>query len=54
MRPGDVVDLEVELTHRSKRAGKGHGRATVDGELACETGLFFLAARPSELEGLGE
>ena len=29
--------------------GKGQGRATVDGELACETGLFFLAVRRSEL-----
>ena len=53
VRPGDVVDLEVELTQRSKRAGKGRGRALVDGELACETGLFFLAARPSDLEGMG-
>ena len=53
VRPGDVVDLEVELTHRSKRAGKGQGRALVDGELACETGLFFLAAKPADLEGLG-
>jgi 3-hydroxyacyl-[acyl-carrier-protein] dehydratase len=51
VRPGDVVDLEVELTHRSKRAGKGQGRALVDGELACETGLFFLAAKASELDG---
>ena len=49
VRPGDVIDLEVELTHRSKRAGKGRGRATVDGELACETGLFFLAVNRSEL-----
>jgi 3-hydroxyacyl-[acyl-carrier-protein] dehydratase len=51
VRPGDVVDLEVELTHRSKRAGKGQGRALVDGELACETGLFFLAVRADELDG---
>lgn len=49
VRPGDVIDLEVELTHRSKRAGKGRGRATVDGELACETGLFFLAVNRSDL-----
>jgi 3-hydroxyacyl-[acyl-carrier-protein] dehydratase len=49
VRPGERVDLEVELTQRSKRAGKGRGRATVDGELACETGLFFLAVHRSEL-----
>ncbi len=44
-------DLEVEVTQRSKRAGKAVGRATVDGELACETGLFFLAVNRSELPG---
>lgn len=49
VRPGEVIDLEVELTHRTARAGKGRGRATVDGELAAETGLFFLAVRRSEL-----
>ena len=49
VRPGEQIDLEVKLTQRSKRAGKGQGRATVDGELACETGLFFLAVRRSEL-----
>ena len=26
----------------SARAGKGHGRATVDGELACEADLLFV------------
>ncbi len=51
VRPGETVDLEVEMTHRSKRAGKGRGRATVAGEPACETGLFFLAVNRSELEG---
>ena len=49
VHPGDVVDLSVEITHRSKRAGKGRGRATVDGELACESGLFFLAVDRSDL-----
>jgi 3-hydroxyacyl-[acyl-carrier-protein] dehydratase len=49
VRPGEVIDLEVELTHRSARAGKGKGWARVDGELACETGLFFLAVKRSEL-----
>ena len=52
VRPGDVLDLEVELTQRSARAGKGRGRAKVDGELACETGLFFLAVRRSDLPGV--
>lgn len=52
VRPGDTIDLHIELTQRSKRAGKGRGRATVDGELACETGLFFLAVRADELDGM--
>jgi 3-hydroxymyristoyl/3-hydroxydecanoyl-(acyl carrier protein) dehydratase len=46
-----VVDIEVEITQRSQRAGKARGRATVDGELACEAGLFFLAVNSSELPG---
>ena len=49
VRPGEVIDLDVEVTHRSTRAGKARGRATVDGELACETGLFFLAVNRADL-----
>jgi 3-hydroxyacyl-[acyl-carrier-protein] dehydratase len=49
VRPGDTVALEVELTHRSARAGKGRGSATVEGELACETSLFFVIARRDHL-----
>ena len=40
--PGDTLDLEVELGRMSSRAGKGHGRATVAGEVACETDLLFV------------
>ena len=40
--PGDTLDLEVELGRMSARAGKGHGRALVGGELACETDLLFV------------
>ena len=40
--PGDVLDLEVELGRMSARAGKGHGRATVGGEVACEADLLFV------------
>lgn len=40
--PGDVLDLEVNLGRLSARAGTGHGRATVDGQLACEAGLIFV------------
>lgn len=40
--PGEVLDLEVTLDRLSARAGKGTGRATVDGELACEAELLFV------------
>ena len=42
--PGDTLDLEVELGRMSARAGKGHGRATVGGETACEVDLLFVIA----------
>lgn len=40
--PGDTLDLEVELGRMSARAGRGHGRATVAGETACEADLLFV------------
>ncbi len=40
--PGEVLDLEVRLGRLSARAGTGHGRATVDGQLACEVDLLFV------------
>ena len=40
--PGDDLDLEVTLGRMSARAGKGSGRATVGGELACEAELLFV------------
>lgn len=40
--PGDVLELEVELGRMSARAGSGHGRASVDGALACEADLLFV------------
>ena len=40
--PGDVLDLEIELGRMSARAGKGHGRASVAGETACEADLLFV------------
>jgi 3-hydroxyacyl-[acyl-carrier-protein] dehydratase len=42
--PGEVLDLEVEMTRLSARAGKGHGRASVGGETACEADLLFVMA----------
>lgn len=40
--PGDLLDLEVELGRVSARAGRGHGRASVGDEVACEADLLFV------------
>ena len=42
--PGDELELVVELTRMSARAGKGSGRASVNGETACELDLLFVFA----------
>jgi 3-hydroxyacyl-[acyl-carrier-protein] dehydratase len=40
--PGDTVTLTTEMTQLSARAGRGHGVATVDGEVAAEADLLFV------------
>jgi len=40
--PGDRLTLSFDMARLSARAGKGTGRAEVDGELACEAELFFV------------
>jgi 3-hydroxyacyl-[acyl-carrier-protein] dehydratase len=40
--PGDTLELSVELSRMSSRAGKGHGSATLDGSVACECDLLFV------------
>ena len=45
VRPGDTLDLEVTIDHLSGRGGKGQGRASVDGQLACEASLLFVVTR---------
>ena len=40
--PGDTLELSVELSRMSSRAGKGHGTATLDGGVACECDLLFV------------
>ncbi|WP_108306020.1 3-hydroxyacyl-ACP dehydratase FabZ [Metalysinibacillus jejuensis] len=39
--PGDQLRLEVEFTRLRGSMGKGHGVATVDGEIVCETDILF-------------
>jgi 3-hydroxyacyl-[acyl-carrier-protein] dehydratase len=45
--PGDRLDLRIEMTRLAARAGKGSGRATVGGELACEADLLFVVVDAS-------
>lgn len=40
--PGETLDLEVTMTRLGGRAGKGHGRASVNGETACEAEITFV------------
>ena len=40
--PGDTLDLEVEMTRLSSRAGRGSGRALLDGKVAAECDLMFV------------
>jgi 3-hydroxyacyl-[acyl-carrier-protein] dehydratase len=40
--PGDKLELEVTMDRLSARAGKGHGKATVNGQAACEADLLFV------------
>ncbi|MEZ5244052.1 MAG: 3-hydroxyacyl-ACP dehydratase FabZ [Acidimicrobiales bacterium] len=40
--PGDTLEIEVTMTRMSARAGKGEGRASVDGELATSCELMFV------------
>ncbi|HEY9558271.1 MAG TPA: 3-hydroxyacyl-ACP dehydratase FabZ [Acidimicrobiales bacterium] len=40
--PGDTLELRMEMGRLSARAGKGHGLATVGGEMACEADLLFV------------
>lgn len=40
--PGDRLDLRIDVTRMSARAGKATGRATVNGQLACSADLLFV------------
>jgi 3-hydroxyacyl-[acyl-carrier-protein] dehydratase len=52
VEPGELLELEVTLGRMSARAGKGSGRATVGGVLACEADLLFvLVDAPPSPEG---
>ena len=40
--PGDTLVLEAEMGRLSSRAGKGTGRALLDGQVATECDLMFV------------
>jgi 3-hydroxyacyl-[acyl-carrier-protein] dehydratase len=40
--PGDTLELEVELDQLGSTAGKGHGTARVDGQVACQASMLFV------------
>jgi 3-hydroxyacyl-[acyl-carrier-protein] dehydratase len=42
--PGDTLDLEVTMGRIGGTAGRGSGRASVAGELACEVDMLFVFA----------
>jgi 3-hydroxyacyl-[acyl-carrier-protein] dehydratase len=42
VQPGDTLRLEVTMDKLGGRFGRGIGRASVDGELACEATLSFI------------
>lgn len=44
--PGDDLVLEVEMGRLSARAGKGSGRASVNGAVATECELIFVVVDP--------
>ena len=51
--PGDQLRIEVDVLSFRTRAGKIHGRATVDGKLACEATLM-CAVVPRERKAQGD
>jgi 3-hydroxyacyl-[acyl-carrier-protein] dehydratase len=45
--PGDTLRLDVRLDKFRRSIGKGHGSATVAGQLACEAELLFAIVERS-------
>jgi len=44
--PGDTLDLEVELDQLGSTAGRGHGTALVNGQVAASASLLFVIVKP--------
>ena len=41
VKPGDELIIEVEIESFRRNIGKGKGKATVDGKLACAADIMF-------------
>jgi 3-hydroxyacyl-[acyl-carrier-protein] dehydratase len=41
VRPGDRLIIDVEIESFRRNIGRGRGRATVDGDLACSADIMF-------------
>ncbi len=46
VRPGDTLEMAIELDQLGSNAGKGHGTATVQGKVAATVSMLFVLARP--------
>ena len=44
VRPGDTLRLEITLDKMRRNIGRGSGKATVEGQVACEAELLFAMA----------
>jgi 3-hydroxyacyl-[acyl-carrier-protein] dehydratase len=42
--PGEILDLEVVLSHLGSNAGRGSGTASVGGQVACQASMLFVIA----------
>ncbi len=47
--PGDQLRLEVTMERLGSKFGRGHGVASVDGDVACDAKLSFIIAPESAL-----
>lgn len=48
VEPGDKLEISVELDELRHGMGKGRGKATVDGELACDATIKFALVDPAD------
>lgn len=47
VKPGDVLELEIELSRMRGRFGKSQAEATVDGQVVATAELLFMISEPT-------